>query len=70
MPGLAVSLTLKTLNQSEEGGQSLTRTESTDDLVAFTSGLLLGNNIEVKNWFAQFIKCGQRVNTFLVFQII
>lgn len=61
MPGLAVSLTLKTLNQSEQSGQSDERTESADDLVAFVSGLLLGNNIEVKNWFAQFIKCGQRV---------
>lgn len=59
MPGLTVALTLKQLDQT---GQSEPSSESTNDLVAFVSGLLLGNNIEVKNWFSQFIKSGQRVS--------
>ncbi|KAL4223618.1 Integrator complex subunit 2 [Mactra antiquata] len=55
MPGLTVSLTLNiVINQSES------LQESSNDLVPFISGLLLGNNIEVKNWFSQFIKSGQR----------
>ncbi|WAR02639.1 INT2-like protein, partial [Mya arenaria] len=42
MPGLTVALTLNITNQSE----SSSRDSSANDLVAFTSGLLLGNNIE------------------------
>ena len=57
MPGLTVALTLNKLDQSEEESQN----EAANDLVGFISGLLLGNNSDVKNWFSQFIKCGQRV---------
>lgn len=64
MPGLTVALTLNTFSQSamlsSDANQSQTSKDSANDLVAFVSGLLLGNNIEVKNWFSQFIKCGQR----------
>ena len=31
------------------------------DTVAFVSGMLLGNDISVRNWFAQFIRAGQKV---------
>ena len=31
------------------------------DLVEFVSGLLLGSDIRVRQWFAQFIKSGQKV---------
>lgn len=65
MPGLTVALTLNTFSQSSrmlgDFDQSQSPKESANDLVAFVSGLLLGNNIEVKNWFSQFIKCGQGV---------
>ncbi|XP_060560461.1 integrator complex subunit 2-like [Ruditapes philippinarum] len=63
MPALTVALTLNTFNQSkrtDSTDQSESSSESANDIVAFVSGLLLGNNIEVKNWFSQFIKCGQR----------
>ena len=65
MPGLAVSLTLNQNNQSTSvdgsDSQSESNKEPTNDLVAFISGLLLGSQIDVKNWLSQFIKCGQRV---------
>lgn len=63
MPGLAVSLTLNKNNQTQQSvdtSKSETSKQSASDLVAFVSGLLLGNNVDVKNWFSQFIKCGQR----------
>ncbi|XP_052246674.1 integrator complex subunit 2-like isoform X3 [Dreissena polymorpha] len=56
MPGLAVALTLNSLGQSSASSE----TSSANGLVSFIIGLLLGNNIEVKNWFSHFIKCGQR----------
>ena len=31
------------------------------DLVEFVSGLLLGSDVRVRQWFAQFIKTGQKV---------
>ena len=54
LPGLAVALTLD--NAQESSSQ-----EGISDLVAFTSGLLLGNDITVRNWFAQFVRTGQKV---------
>ena len=54
LPGLAVALTLD--NAQESSSQ-----EGISDLVAFTSGLLLGNDITVRNWFAQFVRIGQKV---------
>ena len=71
MPGLTVALTLNTVSQlskiTNSSNQSEIPTESANDIVAFVSGLLLGNNIEVKNWFSQFIKCGQRVSLVIFF---
>ena len=31
------------------------------DLLAFISGLLLGNDLNVRSWIAQYIKAGQKV---------
>ena len=31
------------------------------DLVEFVSGLLLGSDLQVRKWFAHFIKSGQKV---------
>lgn len=63
MPGLAVALTLEMYNDSlmsdppgEEGG-------SDTDVVGFVSGMLLGNDIGVKEWFSHYVKIGQKVNT-------
>lgn len=63
MPGLAVALTLEMYNDSllsdppgEEGGRDT-------DVVGFVSGMLLGNDIGVKEWFSQYVKIGQKVNT-------
>lgn len=47
MPALAILLSLDT------GGEG--------DMVAFVSGLLLGSDQAVRNWFAIFIRNGQKV---------
>ena len=60
MPGLCVALTLS-MNKKDQS-ESVTGSESTNDLVAFVSGLLLGNNSDVRNWFSMFVKSGQRVS--------
>lgn len=54
MPALAILLSLET------GGAG--------DMVAFVSGLLLGSDQAVRNWFAIFIRNGQKVskNIFLI----
>lgn len=61
MPGLAVALTLEMYNDSlmsdppgEEGG-------SDTDVVGFVSGMLLGNDIGVKEWFSHYVKIGQKL---------
>ena len=54
MPALAITLSLdhagRTLGADAEG-----------DMVAFVSGLLLGNDQQVRNWFAMFVRNGQKV---------
>ena len=62
MPGLAVALTLENKNELSDMMQTghVTHT-GISDVVAFVSGLLLGNDINVRNWFAQFIRIGQKV---------
>ena len=54
LPGLAVALTL-------DNAQENAATKGISDLVSFVSGLLLGNDITVRNWFAQFVRTGQKV---------
>ncbi len=49
-----MALTLDNARESDAGA-------GIGDLVAFVSGLLLGNDITVRNWFAQFVRTGQKV---------
>ncbi|XP_038059414.1 integrator complex subunit 2-like [Patiria miniata] len=53
LPGLAIALSLDhdTTDQSEN---------RMSDMVGFISGLLLGSNSGVRNWFAQFVRNGQK----------
>lgn len=67
MPGLAVALTLEhqksRLSENVAMGTVVTD-DAISDVVSFVSGLLLGNDINVRNWFAQFIRIGQKVISF------
>ena len=63
LPGLAVALTL-------DNAQDSTAQEGISDLVAFVSGLLLGSDITVRNWFAQFVRTGQKVRSTPVILLI
>lgn len=55
MPALAVKLNLVYFASQGEDG--------IDHILAFVSGLLLGNNKKVRNWFAVFLhKCSQKQN--------
>lgn len=54
MPALAITLSL------DHSGRTL-GTDAEGDMVAFVSGLLLGNDQQVRNWFAMFVRNGQKV---------
>jgi integrator complex subunit 2 len=54
MPALAITLSL------DHSGRTLS-TDAEGDMVAFVSGLLLGNDQQVRNWFAMFVRNGQKV---------
>lgn len=55
MPALAIMLTLENANRGQRfDGKS-------GDVVAFVSGLLLGNDQQVRNWFASFVRSRQKV---------
>ncbi|XP_076254757.1 integrator complex subunit 2 isoform X2 [Rhynchophorus ferrugineus] len=49
MPALAISLSLGDICGDSDG-----------DMVAFVSGLLLGNDQTIRNWIAMFIRTGQK----------
>ncbi|XP_014676213.1 PREDICTED: integrator complex subunit 2-like [Priapulus caudatus] len=62
LPGLAVALTLDhykmaALEDDIDGGN---HGDCSSDLVAFISGLLLGNDVNVRVWFAQYIRGAQK----------
>ncbi|XP_022248205.1 LOW QUALITY PROTEIN: integrator complex subunit 2-like [Limulus polyphemus] len=60
MPGLAVLLTLDH-SRLEQGHREATDFDSVvGDLVAFVSGLLLGNDDKVRAWFAQYVRNCQK----------
>ena len=42
---------------------------SSSDLVAFLSGLLLGEDTKAKNWFSSFVRIGQRVSILTILGI-
>ncbi|KAL3858011.1 hypothetical protein ACJMK2_012627 [Sinanodonta woodiana] len=58
MPGLTISLSLEMVQLSLSKDTSIQPAEN--DLVSFVSGLLLGNNADVRTWFSQFIKVSQK----------
>lgn len=53
MPALAIALSL------EHSGQTV-GADPEGDMVAFVSGLLLGSDQQVRNWFAVFVRNGQK----------
>ncbi|CAH1986857.1 unnamed protein product [Acanthoscelides obtectus] len=53
MPALTITLTLEHINKAEQ-------TDEDGDMVAFVSGLLLGNDQTIRNWIALFIRTGQK----------
>ncbi|GLH03424.1 Integrator complex subunit 2 [Gryllus bimaculatus] len=53
MPALAIALSL------EHSGQTV-GADPEGDMVAFVSGLLLGSDQQVRNWFAMFVRNGQK----------
>lgn len=54
MPALTITLSL-----DHACGQGFE--EKNSDIVAFVSGLLLGNDQQVRNWFAMFVRNRQKV---------
>lgn len=54
MPALAITLSLDHSNLGDPGA------DSNGDMVAFVSGLLLGNDQTIRNWFALFVRTGQK----------
>nr|CAI5846287.1 unnamed protein product [Callosobruchus analis] len=53
MPALTITLTLEHINKARQ-------TAEDSDMVAFVSGLLLGNDQAIRNWIALFIRTGQK----------
>lgn len=65
MPGLTICLTLfmvQTKSELEAGEEAMETdaVQSKSDLLAFITGLLLGTDQNVRTWFSQFIKTGQK----------
>jgi len=70
MPALAVLLSLDyAKNEREERKNTKSITTQSGDVVPFISGLLLGSDLSVRNWFSLFIRNGQKVSLvwFLIF---
>lgn len=60
LPGLAISLTLQ--HSRMRGVKQRGQGEPLNEVVAFVSGLLFGNDEEVRKWFAQYVKMSQKVS--------
>ncbi|KAG8239355.1 hypothetical protein J437_LFUL018609, partial [Ladona fulva] len=64
MPALAILLSLEHRQIADEGilpkGVEDRSVAEGSDVVAFVSGLLLGNDQQVRNWFAMFVRNGQK----------
>jgi len=59
MPAVAVLLSLDHAIYSKENNE--TKEAWLGDVVPFISGLLLGNDATIRNWFSLFIRNGQKV---------
>nr|CAD7400477.1 unnamed protein product [Timema poppensis] len=55
MPALAITLSLEHATRTLGG-------DTEGDMVAFISGLLLGNDQQVRNWFAMFVRNSQKAS--------
>lgn len=63
MPAVAVLLSLDHAIYSKENNE--TKEAWLGDVVPFISGLLLGNDATIRNWFSLFIRNGQKVSGIL-----
>ena len=69
MPGLAIMLSLR---QSQRTSSDVVMLDANTDMnelssvVVFVCGLLLGNDQDIRIWFAQHIKSAQKVYTLLL----
>jgi hypothetical protein len=63
LPSLVVALTLHHCQDhvTHSSSQSGTEGEGLSDVVGFVIGLLLGSDPEVRIWFSEFIRNGQKV---------
>jgi integrator complex subunit 2 len=61
MPALAVLLSLD--HASYDRLENMNKEVWLGDVVPFISGLLLGNDAAVRNWFSLFIRNGQKVRS-------
>ncbi|XP_061418175.1 integrator complex subunit 2 isoform X1 [Lethenteron reissneri] len=59
LPSLAVALTLDQASEGP-GAPEGVGARGPGDLVSFVSGLLLGSDARVRNWFTAFVKAGQQ----------
>lgn len=64
MPALTITLTLENKISEVSYLSSNSLSSSNNDLVTFVSGLLLGNDQHVRNWFSLFIR--QKVSEYTV----
>ncbi|XP_046387078.1 integrator complex subunit 2 [Ischnura elegans] len=65
MPALAIFLSLEHSQIAQDGISQECMDDASalsegSDIVAFVSGLLLGNDQQVRNWFAMFVRNGQK----------
>lgn len=67
MPALAIMLTLGRSMEHLEDADNMEIDDSEmpddSDIVAFVSGLLLGNDQQIRTWFALFVRNGQKVSS-------
>lgn len=60
MPALTITLTLD-FPEYFHGGLGSSYSKTGGDIVAFVSGLLLGNDQPVRNWFSAFTRAKLKV---------
>ena len=60
MPALTITLTLD-FPEYFHGGLGSSYSKTGGDIVAFVSGLLLGNDQSVRNWFSMFTRVRPKV---------
>lgn len=65
MPALTITLTLD-FPEYVHGGLGSSYSRTGGDIVAFVSGLLLGNDQSVRNWFSMFTRARLKVK-YLIF---